>query len=129
MRTRGTVALIACLALVALVAIGAGCIAKYERGTRGRKIGPHTAVNIQKGMKHADLLTSLGEPDHSWEEGKTLVYVYRATEGFYVIVFGKVEYFTLTVRLAEGVVERVEASHSGEQLNVLTQPIWSPVAP
>jgi hypothetical protein len=114
----------ASLALLPLT-LGSGCIAFVERGTRGGKVTPMASSGVQKGDKRADVINKLGDPDEvttaPFGDGATAEYMtYRSVDGYYVIVFGRLEYSTLRVTLVNGVVDSVSAYQSGKDTLVLT---------
>jgi hypothetical protein len=114
------------LLALSLIAFAPGCIAFIERGTRGGKISPLASSNVQRGDKRSDVITKIGEPDETTvtpnPDGSGTIenMTYRAVDGYYVIVFGKVDYTTLRVALVNGVVENVSAYASGRDTLVLT---------
>jgi hypothetical protein len=124
--TRSKSALAARLLLgLSLVAFTPGCIAFIERGTRGGKVSAFASSNVQKGDKRSDVIAKLGEPDESAtspapDGGAVENMTYKSAEGFYVIVYGKMEFSTLKVTLVNGVVDAVNAHEAGKDVFVLT---------
>jgi hypothetical protein len=45
---------------------------------------------------------------------------YRSVDGFYVLVFGKLDYATVRITLLNGVVDSVSAYQSGRDTLILT---------
>jgi hypothetical protein len=110
---------------LSLVAFAPGCIAFVERGTRGGKVTPFASSNVQKGDKRADVIAKLGEPDLSAtnpapDGGAVETMTFNSVDGYYVIVFGKMDYATLKITLVNGVVDSVSAIQSGKDVLILT---------
>jgi hypothetical protein len=112
-------------ALLLTLSFAPGCIAFVERGTRGGRVSPLASSGVQKGDKRADVLNKLGDPDEvttsPGADGGSIEYMtYRAVDGFYVLLFGKVDYSTVRVTLLNGVVDSVSAYQSGKDTLILT---------
>jgi hypothetical protein len=110
---------------LACIAWSSGCIAFVDRGTRGGKVTPMGSSGVQKGDKRSDVVNKLGEPDETTitpgGEGGTIENMtYRSVDGFYVIVFGKLDYATVKISLLNGVVDSISAFQSGKDVLVLT---------
>lgn len=121
--SRTTAALLLALTFLSL---DTGCIAFVERGTRGGKISPLASSGVQKGDKRQDVINKIGEPDevsmstNPDGSGTFENWTYRAVEGYYVLVFGRMDYSTIRVTLSNGVVDSVSAYPSGRDTLVLT---------
>ncbi len=108
------------LLLVAAAALSAtGCIAFVDRGVRGGQL-TSLSPTIEKGDKREEVLKILGDPDEIVRVGDAEHLTYRAVRGFYIVLFGKFEYYRLRLEIQKDVVTSVHAAKTGEDLLIFT---------